>query len=441
MTKVGRKLAAFIALAAATVAIVSYHYMRVPQALGYGVYSVTLELPESGGLYENAVVRYRGVPVGIVDRLDPSLTGVEARLRIQDDTQIPADLTARVRSTSVIGEQYVDLVPEPAAEPSEFLVDGSVITADHADIPIPTVELMRNSNRLLSAMPIDDVRTVVDQLAVATSAGPETIGALLDNAMELERGLGDNLDPLMLLLNDLQTVLATQVSVSPDLNDSLGNLDEATGALVATDSEVRQILDEAAPALQTTARFLGDSEEDLAAISADAATLSRLVGFYSPAIEHILTIYPAMTSAALSIVPEDRLNDPVPEVNVAFKMNLNSPAPCYDGFPEADTPRSPHDLSPRPPSLAYCQLPHDDPRAARGVRNIPCLSDPSVLSATARECGQIFTRTKKRGRQLAATTREPFIDLIAAIALREPAPTSLDAADPFAVRIDRRSKK
>ena len=73
-------------------------YMRLPNLLfGIGHYTVTLQLPETAGLYERANVTYRGTEVGQVKAVNLSNTGVDVTLSLRSDVKIPANLAYGAR--------------------------------------------------------------------------------------------------------------------------------------------------------------------------------------------------------------------------------------------------------------------------------------------------------------------------------------------------------
>src|SRR5690625_7995847 len=90
-----------------------FNYMQVPTAFfGLNRYTVTVQLPQAGGLYPGGNVTYRGVEVGRVHAVRLSDSAVEAVLQLDSDVRIPADLSAQVHSVSAVGEQYVELLPK-----------------------------------------------------------------------------------------------------------------------------------------------------------------------------------------------------------------------------------------------------------------------------------------------------------------------------------------
>ena len=62
------QLAVLLIVAAVAGAYVTFNYIRLPQLLfGLGQYTITVQFPQSAGLYANGNVTYQGVEVGRVD--------------------------------------------------------------------------------------------------------------------------------------------------------------------------------------------------------------------------------------------------------------------------------------------------------------------------------------------------------------------------------------
>src|SRR5215469_18930797 len=101
-----------------------FHYANLGRDLGLrGYYVVRLDLANSGGIYPNADVTYRGVSVGRVGAMRLTSTGIEVDLNISSSAPpIPANLHAAVADLSAVGEQYVDL--RPVASSGPYLANG-----------------------------------------------------------------------------------------------------------------------------------------------------------------------------------------------------------------------------------------------------------------------------------------------------------------------------
>src|SRR4051812_29573770 len=69
----------------------AFDFMKLPETLfGIGEYNVTVELSQSGGLYQTSVVTYRGTDVGQVKSIGVTATGVRAVLAMKSGTPVPS---------------------------------------------------------------------------------------------------------------------------------------------------------------------------------------------------------------------------------------------------------------------------------------------------------------------------------------------------------------
>ena len=85
---------------------------------GVGRYTVTVELPETGGLYPSGNVTYRGSRSARWRACSSPTPASQAVLSLNSDIKIPADLEAEVHSQSAVGEQFVELLPRSGTVPT-----------------------------------------------------------------------------------------------------------------------------------------------------------------------------------------------------------------------------------------------------------------------------------------------------------------------------------
>ena len=92
------QLAILAAITLVAVSVMAFGFVKVPALFGIGRYTVSVELPASGGLYPTSVVTYRGSEIGRVKSIDVDHDGVRAVLTLDSATQVPADVSAAVHS-------------------------------------------------------------------------------------------------------------------------------------------------------------------------------------------------------------------------------------------------------------------------------------------------------------------------------------------------------
>jgi phospholipid/cholesterol/gamma-HCH transport system substrate-binding protein len=396
-----RQLTGFMVITVIALTVMGLQYVQIPQMLGIGRYNVDVQLKDASGLYPKAVVTYRGYEVGDVTAVDiRDGGGVTVRLQIDNGTRIPVDAVAQVRSTSVVGEQYVNFEPPGKTQSTRVLADGAVVPASRTLLPTSTTELLTAVNDLASSVPRQDLRTLVDELGQAFDNSGDSYGRLIDASSALQKEATKNLPQTIALLDDLAPVLGTQQDLDPAIRKYATGLDSITSQLAQSDAAVRSILTTGSPLAQVAADFVGDVTPALSPVLSDTAQVGEVLKVYMPGIEHILTILPALVPAFNTATPKSRLDDSFTMANLYFKLGLDPP-PCTVGFVDADKQRNPDDLSVAPiPQDSYCKASKTSQLAVRGARNNPCPHDPTRRSATAAGCGYIFDDAALQRRSL-----------------------------------------
>ncbi|MFT4086327.1 MAG: MlaD family protein [Gordonia sp. (in: high G+C Gram-positive bacteria)] len=250
-------------------------YARMGEAVGVGVYKVTVHAKDSGGLFEEAQVTYLGVPVGRVDAIRLTSSGVDVDLVLQKDAgDIPEKSVASVSNRSAIGEQYLDLQAAVAGGP--YLHDGSQI--EGLDLPPQIQDVLNSAVTLSDSVPADDLHTVVTELGKAFDGQGDNLSRLIGALMNLSKTGHDNLDQTIGLIQNSNVVLGTQADQSDAILDWSENLDKVAVQLAASDPAVRRILTNAPPAATSLSSFLQHN-------GGDATTLIHQLGETAHTIE------------------------------------------------------------------------------------------------------------------------------------------------------------
>ncbi|MFN3360861.1 MAG: MlaD family protein [Pseudanabaenaceae cyanobacterium] len=81
-------------------------------------FKFTAQFPLADGLVEGAAVRYRGVPVGKVQKIYPKPNGVDVVITITDSSLvIPKNSSVRTFETGILGNTIVQIVPQEDLPP------------------------------------------------------------------------------------------------------------------------------------------------------------------------------------------------------------------------------------------------------------------------------------------------------------------------------------
>ena len=116
-------MGAIVLLAAAGFVALAYEAADVK---GIGGYEITAEFGSTGGLSVGDDVRISGIKVGQVtaQQLDPITYVAKVSMAIEPTIKIPSDSSARITAASLLGGNYLELMPGAA---TDTLGAGAVI--------------------------------------------------------------------------------------------------------------------------------------------------------------------------------------------------------------------------------------------------------------------------------------------------------------------------
>jgi phospholipid/cholesterol/gamma-HCH transport system substrate-binding protein len=385
--KIQLVLCAIIALVAG--AIMIFGYMRLPATFfGIGRYTVTVQLPSSGGLYASGNVTYRGTEVGRVTDVHLNRSGVDAVLSLRSDVPIPSNLDAQVHSVSSLGEVFIALAPRDAT--SAPLKNGDVIPTDRTSVAPDVNSILAAANRGLQAIPHDNLKTVVDE-------GYTAVGGLGPDLAHINRGstalaidARKNLDAWTTLIDQSAPVLDSQSDTTDAIHGWAANLAAITRQLQTHDAAVGAVLENGAPAASEARQLFERLQPTLPLLLANLVSLNQVAVTYQPGIEQLLVLLPEevqeLQGAAVANV---NTKQAVRGEYLDFNLGVNLPPPCTTGYLPAQQRRSPslEDYPDLPAGELYCRVPQDSKwLAVRGARNLPCETVPGKRAPTVKMC-------------------------------------------------------
>jgi phospholipid/cholesterol/gamma-HCH transport system substrate-binding protein len=370
ITKV--QLVLFVLITVAGVSYVSANYVGLFKGwFGSSQCTVYADFTDSGGIFSNAEVTYRGVAVGRVGTIELHRNGVRVNLNLDScgSAKVPTDTAAAVSDRSVIGEQYVNLIPPNDKGP--YLSGGEVIPASKTTIPVAPEELLGNFDQFVNSVDTAKLRTVVEELGKAFNGRGQDLGSLLDSNSKLLAAAQQNLPETIALIEQSSGVLQTQLDERGPIASWAHSLNLLSQQLKASDPDIRRLLNQGPSDLNVVKKFVQDNRTDLGVTLANLATIGTLLVRHLNGIEEVFELYPALAAGGQSVVTNDQVGQ------LGLVVNPNDPRDCGDptkgseGY-EGTTLRNPSDLSPAAPNVAaHCTAPESSGVNVRGSANVP----------------------------------------------------------------------
>ena len=225
---------------------------------------VSARFADVGSLTTQAPVMMNDVRVGNVKGI--RLSGNEALVTMSLDptASVPRNVTARIRRTSLLGEQIVDLVAPPGTPANEpALAQGQVIreTSIRPDLE----NLVQSGNAVLAPITASEVATLVNEGATAFGGKGEEVRTLLGNMGQIVHAYAARADQIRSVIGSLN-----------QLNTSLASHAGAQGRAVANTQRALDVLRAESGRLQSAIHSLARLSVGARSIlSAHAAEMSR----------------------------------------------------------------------------------------------------------------------------------------------------------------------
>jgi phospholipid/cholesterol/gamma-HCH transport system substrate-binding protein len=375
------KLLVFAVVGVVGVVYAAMRYAGIGSSIINPSYTVLMDVSSGGGIFVNSEVDYRGIQVGKVTGMRLIPDGLQLDLNINSNSpKIPTNLKAQVADRSAVGEQYVNLSPNVDNGP--YLADGSVIPQSATSIPLAPQNLLQNVDSLAASVPIQSLRTTVNELDSAfNNTGPD-LQRLLDELSSFTSAAQAQLPQTTQLLNTGQTVLDTQNLDASVLTSFSSSLQQLAAQLKTSDPQIRTLITNVPLAATQLTAFLNETGPALGSVLANLLTTANILVNRQPNLDLMFVAYPEISAATTTVVPGDGT------AHLGLVLNLFNPMPCTNGY--QGTQRRPADATAPAASNqnAYCAEPPSTGIDVRGAQNAPYAGSPSPAHGPSGSGGQ-----------------------------------------------------
>lgn len=313
------QLLVFALVAVLGIGYVAVRYLGVGDALT-GRYTVHADFAVAGGIFPNASVTYRGVPVGRVADVRLHGDGVRVDLRLDSGTRVPAGTRAVVAHRSAVGEQYVDLRPDTDAGP--YLGDGDVIPAGRTGVPLPVETLLSHLDALVASVDPEQLGVLIDELGTAFAGNEAALRTLLDSGSALLAEADRNLPQTVALIRDAATVLETQAASAGEIRRFATALAQLAHTVREADPDLRRLLAQGPPASAELLALLRDVDPSLGPLLGNLITVNGVAVRRLDGIEQILVTYPLVVAGGFTVAPGDGT------AHLGLALNVGDPPAC-----------------------------------------------------------------------------------------------------------------
>ncbi|KQH79651.1 mammalian cell entry protein [Mycobacterium gordonae] len=259
---------------------------------GPGSFMIHVQMPDVGTLEQNSRVQVGDVTVGNVTRIERQAWHALLTIRLNGDVDLPANATATIGQTSLLGSLHIELAPPADVPPQGKLREGSLIALASAGSYPSTEQTLAAISLLLNGGGIGQIQDITESLSTALSGRADDLRSLIGQLDRFTGSVNDQTGDILAATEHLNNLVGQLAEQRPVLDRALATMPNA----LATLKQERQQLVEALDQIGKFSALAADSANQ----TKDA--LVKELKDLGPVLESLANAGPALTRS-LGLLP------------------------------------------------------------------------------------------------------------------------------------------
>jgi phospholipid/cholesterol/gamma-HCH transport system substrate-binding protein len=262
------------------------------QGVGPGSFTVQAQMPDVDNVEQNSRVRVGDVNVGTVSKIERQGWHALVTMTLNRDVQLPANATAKVGQTSLLGSQHIELSPPAGVAPEGKLGEGSVIPLASAGAYPTTEQALAAIALLLNGGGFGNIYDITEALSTAFAGRENDLRSLIEQLDKAIGYLDDQKGDIIAASESLNNLFGQIAEQKPVVDKALRTIPDALAVL----RDQRDNLSEALAQLGKFSALAADS------VNQTKEALVQELKDIGPVLQSLADAGPALTRA-LSFLP------------------------------------------------------------------------------------------------------------------------------------------
>ena len=257
---------------------------------GPGSYQIQAQLPDVNNIEPNSRVRVGDVNVGNVTKVERQGWHALLTMRINGGVELPANATAKMGQTSLLGSQHIELAPPTGEAPQGRLHDGSLIPLQNGGAYPTTEQTLAAISLLLNGGGVGQLQDVVETFSTALRGREHDLRSLIEQLDLFVRYVNDQTDDIIAATDSLNRVAGTFADQKPVVDRALKTIPDALAVLRDEKDNLSEAIDQLGKFSAITADSVNRTKESLVTELKDLAPVLRSAANAGPALTRSLSI-------------------------------------------------------------------------------------------------------------------------------------------------------
>ncbi len=261
--------------------------LPLPGTAGHGPGSFTIQaqLPDVDNIERNSRVRVGDVTVGSVTKIERQGWHAMLTMTIDGDVNLPANCTATVGQTSLLGSKHVELVPPKNVAPQGKLHAGSLIALSSGGAYPSTEKTLAAVSLLLNGGGLGQIQDITEALSTAFAGREADLRSLIGQLDRFVAYVNDQTADIINATQSLNNLVGQLASEKPVVDKALKTIPNALSVL-------RDQREKLADALDSLGKFSALTADSVIKTKENLVAELKQVG---PVLESLANAGPALT--------------------------------------------------------------------------------------------------------------------------------------------------
>jgi phospholipid/cholesterol/gamma-HCH transport system substrate-binding protein len=255
------------------------------QGNGPGSFVIQAQMPDVNNIQPNSRVRVADVTVGHVTKIERQGWHALITMRLNGDVNLPANATAKIGTTSLLGSYHIELGLPKGEAPQGKLRDGSLLPLSHGGAYPTTEQTLAALSLVLNGGGLGQVQDITEALSTAFRGREQDLRSLIGQLDKFTAYLNDQKDDIIAATDSLNHLAGKFAAQQPVLDRALATIPDALAVL----NDERDNLVDAADQLGKFSALTADS------VNKTKENLVKELQQVGPVLDSLANAGPALT--------------------------------------------------------------------------------------------------------------------------------------------------
>lgn len=259
---------------------------------GPGAFTIQAQMPDVDNIEPNSRVRVADVNVGHVTKIQRQDWHALVTMELNGNVDLPANSTAKLGVTSLLGSLHIELAPPTDAAPQGKLKEGSLIPLSSSSAYPSTEQALASVALLLNGGGIGNIHDITEALSIAFTGRESDLRSLIEQLDIAIGHLDDQKQDIIEATEGLNNLIGQFAEQKPVVDKALRTIPDALAVLRDQRENLAEALTQLGRFSALAADSVNQTKEALVQELKDLGVVLQELANAGPALTRALSFLP-----------------------------------------------------------------------------------------------------------------------------------------------------